>query len=384
MIQTSIFSHDNGRVQAEVSLFTPSSGVKEMHACLHLQPGLPFETSWAALQDAVRELTSTAPHGPYRVVWQRLFLSDAPNQLPFTTVGIQTHGACSIIGQCPLNNGKVALWLYAVEAKEAEDIKEQSDETIWTHNGRKHIWSANGERKNGTSHEQTHEIMQQYMERLDSHKANLKDNCIRTWFYVRDIDLHYSGLVKARKALFEANGLTPTTHFIASTGIEGKGTDIHALVHLDAYAITGLQPGQVSYLHAPTHLNPTHEYGVTFERGTAVAYGDRTHLFISGTASINNKGEIVHPYHVAEQTARMWENVQALLAEGGAEAQDIVQATVYLRDASDYAVVRSRLKAQLPHTPMVFVQAPVCRPGWLVEMECIAITDTKHDGLNAY
>ena len=61
---------------------------------------------------------------------------------------------------------------------------------------------------------------------------------------------------------------------------------------MDTYAVKGLQPGQIQFLYAPTHLNPTYEYGVTFERGTAVTYGDRKQIFISGTASIDNKGEI--------------------------------------------------------------------------------------------
>ena len=64
---------------------------------------------------------------------------------------------------------------------------------------------------------------------------------------------------------------------------------------MDSYAVDGLEPGQIQFLYAPTHLNPTYEYGVTFERGTAVTYGDRKQVFISGTASIDNRGEIVYP-----------------------------------------------------------------------------------------
>ncbi len=67
---------------------------------------------------------------------------------------------------------------------------------------------------------------------------------------------------------------------------------IHVL--FDAYAVKGLQPGQVTYLHALSHLSPTALYGVTFDRGTSVEYGDRRHLFISGTASIDHRGEVVH------------------------------------------------------------------------------------------
>ena len=49
---------------------------------------------------------------------------------------------------------------------------------------------------------------------------------------------------------------------------------------LDAYAVDGLQAEQIRFLHAPEYLNPTYEYGVTFERGTAVEYGDRKQIFM--------------------------------------------------------------------------------------------------------
>lgn len=54
-----------------------------------------------------------------------------------------------------------------------------------------------------------------------------------------------------------------------------------------------IKPDQIKYLYARTHLNPTYEYGVSFERGTAVDFEDRRQIIISGTASINNHGEIV-------------------------------------------------------------------------------------------
>ena len=102
-------------------------------------------------------------------------------------------------------------------------------------------------------------------------------------------------MVKARKEVFITQNLTEKTHYIASTGIEGRHADPSVLVQMDSYAVDGLEPGQIQFLYAPTHLNPTYEYGVTFERGTAVTYGDRKQVFISGTASIDNRGEIVYP-----------------------------------------------------------------------------------------
>jgi enamine deaminase RidA (YjgF/YER057c/UK114 family) len=149
---------------------------------------------------------------------------------------------------------------------------------------------------------------------------------------------------------------------------------------MDAYAISGIQRSQVHYLYAATHLNRTSDYGVSFERGTYVDYGDRRHVFISGTASINNKGEIVHPHNVEAQCRRMWENVETLLAEADCTFDNAAQMIVYLRDPADYTVIKKMYEEKFPNKPWIIVNAKVCRPGWLIEMETMAIKaiNTSH------
>ena len=155
---------------------------------------------------------------------------------------------------------------------------------------------------------------------------------------------------------------------------------VKALIQLGCYALKGFKPEQQRYLYAATHLNRTSEYGVTFERGTLLQFGDRNHALISGTASINNKGEVVHVGDVEKQTFRMWENVEALLAEAGMTMDDAAQLIVYLRDTADYETVSRLFREKYPDIPTVFTLAPVCRPAWLIEMECIAIREAKNDG----
>ena len=125
-------------------------------------------------------------------------------------------------------------------------------------------------------------------------------------------------MVDARAEFFADHGLTPDTHFIASTGIEGSTARPDAKVSMDAYAIAGVRPEQLSYLAAPDHLSPTHTYGVTFERATSVAYRDRNHIILSGTASIDPEGNILHPGDMPRQLDRTLENMEALLAKAGA------------------------------------------------------------------
>jgi enamine deaminase RidA (YjgF/YER057c/UK114 family) len=216
-------------------------------------------------------------------------------------------------------------------------------------------------------------LFNDYTMNLMEQGCRLADNCIRTWIFVQNIDNNYAGVVKARNEVFMTQNLTSETHFIASTGIGGRMADPKNLVQFDAYAIDGIQQEQIHYLYGRTHLNPTYEYGVSFERGTYIDYGDRRHVFISGTASINNKGEIMYSGDVHQQAHRMWENVETLLKEADCTYDDVCQMIVYLRDIADYAVMKALYGERFPHHPKVFVLAPVCRPGWLIEMECMAV-----------
>jgi len=100
--------------------------------------------------------------------------------------------------------------------------------------------------------------------------CRLADHCIRTWFFVQNVDVNYAGVVKARNEVFVTQNLTEKTHYISSTGIGGRHADPKVLVQMDTYAIAGVKPEQIHFLYAPTHLNPTYEYGVSFERGTYV------------------------------------------------------------------------------------------------------------------
>lgn len=206
--------------------------------------------------------------------------------------------------------------------------------------------------------------------------ANIPDHVQRTWIYCRDIDNNYAGLVKGRRELFQTYHLTAATHYITSTGIEGMSNPYYRLVHMDSFALVGHAPEQIEYMHAPDYLSPTHLYNVTFERGTRIIFGNASLYLISGTASIDSLGRIVHPGNVQKQTRRMVENVQALLNNHNAELSDLRQAIVYVRDIADADIVRAELDELLPlGLPFLVLKAPVCRPGWLVEMEAIALNE---------
>lgn len=346
-------------------------GVDEHHAVIRIiQPMLSFREQRDNILTALRELTEGQLPGA-RPVFLRFFLSDAANQSGLLTEALADFPpcACSIIEQPPLDGTKIALWVYLQTQVTPRSFPEGL--TGIEHNGYVHLWGGSACRPGTDSHEQTRRLLEDYATALEDNGGRLADNCIRTWFFVQNIDVNYAGVVKARNEVFLHQGLTRDTHFIASTGIAGRNADPSLCVQLDTYAVTGLVPEQVHHLYASTNLNRTYEYGVSFERGTYVDYGDRRQVFISGTASIDNRGQIVHAGDIRLQTERMWENVEALLKEAGMNYDDIGQMIVYLRDPGDYQTVERLFNARFPNMPRVTVLAPVCRPGWLIEMECM-------------
>ena len=370
-------------VTVGLGCFNPTDGnAAEFHAAIEINAAYKnAKEQYLLLEEAVQRLMKLPELKKATLVWKHFFVSDAINQAPYLTASADE--VVSVVQQPPLNGSKVSLWLYFVE--NVQMIHEADGTSVMQRPSYKHLFNTQLHERSGVEAQsplmplpssiehQTDCIFNRYIQSLSRHNCTLAHNCIRTWLYVQDVDVQYAGMVVARRQYFENEGLTPQTHFIASTGIEGRYIFPDVLVLMNAYAVEGINSEQINYLKALTHLNPTHEYGVTFERGTAVDYGDRRHIFISGTASINNCGEIVHPLDIEKQTARTFENIQALLAEADATMSDVACMIVYLRDTADYAIVKRYLDSHYPATPKVTVLAPVCRPGWLVEVECIAI-----------
>lgn len=375
-------------VTAEYSIFYTEGGVYECHIMLHVEPqGEMFSGQLRRLLLAGKQLCNDylkTEGTAFMPVFKRYFLSDAANQAALINEVCHNEmleeDKCTVsyIQQPPLDGSKVALWIYLQTGTDVKYNADDLDTTIVSHNGYEHLWTMGLTDTSEGSYKQTAAVLESYEQTLaEKHDATIAGNCIRTWFFVRDVDTNYHGLVVARRENFQRNGLCPETHYIASTGIGGSPADTKALVQLGTYAIKGLQPGQQKYLYALSHLNKTIEYGVTFERATLVEYGDRGHIYISGTASIDNKGKVVHIGDIRRQTERMWENVEALLNEGGMDFKDMMQIIVYLRDTADYAIVSRMFKERFPDIPTVITLAPVCRPQWLIEMECIA-ADERH------
>jgi enamine deaminase RidA (YjgF/YER057c/UK114 family) len=298
-------------------------------------------------------------------------------------------GAVSMVEQVPCTNDEVALFAYHV-GREGEPIKKAPIDTLpgqrysgicLTGNHYTMLWTAETSAPEVCGPKnQTQQLFSSWQAAIGRRNLNLRNNLVRTWMYVRDIDNNYHGMVEGRAKLFAQEGLVRATRFIASTGIEGKGPVTAALVTMDALLFGNIKEEQLRVINAPENLSPAISYGVTFERGLRVMFGDRSHLYISGTASIDPAGTILHSGNVEKQTMRTIDNIEALLKSQGGALGDMAYAIAYVRNPKHFVCVNEILKKRLPpDLPLVFVQGAVCRPGWLFEMECMAIIPDKQE-----
>ena len=379
-MKSEIIQLDNAH--AEIFCFETNSEVKEFHVMIHAHAeGRSFQQQMDAVLDCYQQLSKQNLKGA-TAVFKRYFLSDVANQADDVLLADTSDCAKSIIGQAPLDGTKIALWVYMMTGISTKLLPSGLYEA--SHGQFRHLWNASAHNTAQNSEYQTRLLFNEYIMQLVQEGCTLADNCIRTWLFVNDVDVNYGGVVAARNKVFFTQGLTEDSHYIASTGIGGSAQDPKIMTQMDNYAIAGIQREQVHYLYAPTHLNRTSDYGVSFERGTYIDYQDRRHVIISGTASINNKGQIEHPKDVVKQAHRMWDNVEALLKEADSSYDEVGMMIVYLRDIADYDVVRRLYDERFPDKPRVIVHAPVCRSGWLIEMECMAVKKMENSSMPAF
>lgn len=315
----------------------------------------------------------------------RVYLTDAANQLDeLRRHSLYSHylstAGFSYVEQPLLDGAKIALQLWCVDAP-GLCKKLTGDGVVAEGEGVRILFQSvrfdAAEVMGLNAEQQTREAFKRHMAWLGKFGMNLKDHCHRTWIFVRDIDRHYAGVVRGRNELFAEEGLTAETHFISSTGIGGYGNNREAVVCMDFLSVKSGTDAGVKYLKAPEYLNPTSEYGVAFERGTALTIlGDRYRL-ISGTASIDKHGECLYRNDVIAQTERLFLNIEQLLGSDGAGLEDMAYMIVYLRDIADSGRVRQYVEKRFPQVPFLITEARVCRPEWLVEVECIACSPLR-------
>jgi len=132
----------------------------------------------------------------------------------------------------------------------------------------------------------------------------------------------------------------------------------------------------------PDVLNEAYAYAnpSSFSRGMRIDLGELAILLISGTASIDEHGDSVHIGDFHAQMRRTLHNITGLLAAEDATWHDVVRTTCYLRDIDrDYEAFneeRTAFYRELGLNPLpasTGIQARLCRPELLIEIEAIAM-----------
>jgi len=194
---------------------------------------------------------------------------------------------------------------------------------------------------------------------------------VRTWIYIAEMEQNYDAFNQARNEFFAERGIRPPP---ASTGIQGGIHPADRRCALDLRAVPGDGCSRAKPIHAPG-MNEAPDYGASFSRGMRVTLGDRSIVHISGTASIDERGNVVHVGDIEGQVNRMLLNVEQLLKGQGATVDDLVSAITYLKEPGFMGPFREvcRRRGFPERIPNTLCVADVCRPEWLCELEAIAV-----------
>lgn len=224
---------------------------------------------------------------------------------------------------------------------------------------------------------ETHNNFSNLQAFMAEHNLNVFDNVIRTWIYIDDIDNNYADFVTERGIFFDKNGMNSQTRYLASTGI-GMGTqesfDGKYKSQVDVLLISGTNNENIESMTNYTIMPDPIDYGVHFERGLSLEMNNKKHLYISGTASIDGKGNVLHVGDIEKQTIETIKNVKLLLKNNDSELKDLSHLIVYLRNAENIEIVQKIINESFPNDiPIQFSKGPVCRPTWLIELEGMVV-----------
>ncbi len=218
---------------------------------------------------------------------------------------------------------------------------------------------------------------------LKSEGASFRD-VVRTWIYADDILDWYNEFNSARNTCYSDFGLlhngdvnhAEDIFLPASTGIEGKNPEgastIMDLLTVTKRSNTGIQ---IQPLYGIRQRSP-YRYGSAFSRAMRVVEPEEKWLFVSGTASLNEKGETIYIGDLRSQVKHTVEVVNSLIHPEGASFSNLCEATVFLKRKSDFLLYQEIAKSLgLSDIPAVYLVADVCWDDLLFELDSAFVTN---------
>jgi chorismate lyase / 3-hydroxybenzoate synthase len=208
-----------------------------------------------------------------------------------------------------------------------------------------------------------------YADLIDHARATGYPYFVRMWNYVGDINEHDDGRERyqlfcaGRHDAFVAAGYHHDVDLPAASavGMRGRG--------LVTYFLAAREPGvQVENPRQVAAYRYPPEYGVkspSFSRATIW----KERVFVSGTSSVLGHAT-VHDGNVLAQLEETLLNIETVLAQTGRTLDNVISAKTYIRRASDYDAIATKLDGLLPSN--LYLEADICRADLLLEIECVA------------
>ena len=98
-------------------------------------------------------------------------------------------------------------------------------------------------------------------------------------------------------------------------------------------------------------------------------------VFLSGFTARNDKGEVVHPGDMREQTRLVCENLKATVEAAGGSLKDIVSVTVFVTDIEQFDTIHEVRRQYFPTEPPSSTMVEVTRlvhKDMLIEINAVA------------
>lgn len=237
---------------------------------------------------------------------------------------------------------------------------------------------------------------------LGLEKMSMND-VVRQWNYIGDI-LEIDSQYQNYQIFNEVRNEFYTAHrtlksFPAATGI---GMRLGGVV-MDFNAVRLGERAAVFPVNNPHQLN-AYEYGQDvlkglaekgkkqknppqFERALLLFRNGHGTLFISGTASIRGQ-ETIGAGDVKTQTLITIDNIRqladadrvcSLINDRRIYQIDYLFLRTYIRNKSDFGIVKEICNKHFPDVPAIYIQADICRDDLLVEIEAEAVVQFRKD-----
>jgi len=201
---------------------------------------------------------------------------------------------------------------------------------------------------------------------------------VRTWFYLNEIDTNYSDFNLVRRDFFDSLKIDyseKSSQLPASTCIEGNNSGTNCSMQFYCCEKnSNVQFERVFNKDQNEAEGKDYLYQPTFSRAIKISYKDHIELQISGTASINDRGQTIYENDPYNQMKRTLLHIKNLLDAVGMSFCDIVFSTCFYKDEKYFDLFETILSdLKINNFPAIHVMGNVCRNDLLFEMDAVAV-----------